>query len=250
MSFATEGDGEAAAKARLFQAYPSAAQLRDSNGYLPLHYACDWGGSLALIDMILLAYPEGLAAKDNWGRLPSAFLKGNFFKGLFHEQMYPLHKAISDGLSPVLIKLLLEAFRTLGDMQDGEGMTPLHHACARNSADSVEFILLLLPAFPKSTKILDNSGRPPLPSLFFIQYASLKGSNGMLPLHKLVACPKDDIHLYHLEFFIKAYPAGASTPDNYDMLPFHHACFNGTSSVETLLLLLQHYPECLLRRTI
>jgi len=55
---------------------PRPPKLCDDNGYLPLHYACDWGGSLALIDMILLAYPQGIAVKDKWGRpVPSAFFE-------------------------------------------------------------------------------------------------------------------------------------------------------------------------------
>jgi hypothetical protein len=178
------------------------------------------------MDMILLAYPQRIAVKDKKGRVPSAFLKSNYFKGLIREQMYLLHTAISDGLSTFV--------PTLGEVQDGNGMTPLHHACARHIADAVEITQLLLHEFPQSTTFLDNHGNPPLPSVYFTQYASRKDHHGMLPLHRLVACP-NNIHVHHLQVYIEAYPAGVSTPDNYDMLPFHHACFNKTSSIEKLL---------------
>jgi hypothetical protein len=37
--------------------------------------------SLELLDMLLLAYLEGVGVKDKCGRLPSAFLKNNVLKG-------------------------------------------------------------------------------------------------------------------------------------------------------------------------
>jgi len=100
---------------------------------------------------------------------------------------------------------------------------------------------------PQSTTILDYHGHPPLPSVYFTQYASQKDHDGMLPLHRLVARP-NHIHVHHLQFLIKAYPEDVSTtPDNYDMLPFHHACFKQNLFCRNLTFIvaaISWVPDC------
>jgi hypothetical protein len=112
-----------------------------------------------------------------------------------------------------------------------------------HSADSIDIILLLLKANPASATVHDYNGRRATPPVHFSNFASEKDIRGMMLLHREVSCPQgSDPNTLH--FLVQANPASVTSPDNFGMLPFHHACLNKASSLETLMFLLQQYPEC------
>jgi hypothetical protein len=113
-----------------------------------------------------------------------------------------------------------------------------------HSADSIDIIWLLLKANPASATIYDYNGRRPTPPAHFSNFASEKDTKGMMLLHHEVASA-DGSNPNILDFLVKANPASVTSPDNCGLLPFHHACLNEASSIETLMFLLQQYPECL-----
>jgi len=44
----------------LIEAYPSAARVKGQDGYLPLHWACQMGCTLAVVEALLVEYPNAL----------------------------------------------------------------------------------------------------------------------------------------------------------------------------------------------
>jgi ankyrin repeat protein len=54
----------------LLQAYPRASRRVDSDGSTALHFACHYGGSVSVVYTLLEAYPEAVRIKDKYGRTP------------------------------------------------------------------------------------------------------------------------------------------------------------------------------------
>jgi hypothetical protein len=50
--------------------YPSAVHKADSEGSLPLHFACHCSASAGVIEALLQVYPKAIRAKDKYGRTP------------------------------------------------------------------------------------------------------------------------------------------------------------------------------------
>lgn len=88
-----------------------AAELPDRGGMLPMHYACAYGTSPAVLKVLAEAYPESLNAKESKGRTP------------MHLAMVNAHRAASPG---VLRFLLDNAGKETVNVRDHEGNLPLH----------------------------------------------------------------------------------------------------------------------------
>jgi hypothetical protein len=100
-----------------------------------------------------------------------------------------LRKAVAEGFSVHLVKLLLEAFSESCMIQDSDGMVPLHHACKKQTADWVNVASLILKESPKSATMKDNNGITP--SQLLKEAASRKDDEGKLLLHHQATRPKD-----------------------------------------------------------
>jgi ankyrin repeat protein len=88
-----------------------AAELPDRGGMLPMHYACAYGTSPAVLHVLAESYPESFVVKENNGRTP------------MHLAMVNAHRDASPGV----IRFLLEGEgRKTVDMRDHEGNLPLH----------------------------------------------------------------------------------------------------------------------------
>jgi ankyrin repeat protein len=88
-----------------------AAELPDRGGMLPMHYACAYGTSPAVLTVLAKSYPESFVVKENNGRTP------------MHLAMVNAHRDASPGV----IRFLLEGEgRKTVDMRDHEGNLPLH----------------------------------------------------------------------------------------------------------------------------
>jgi ankyrin repeat protein len=258
---------------RLIDEYPKGLVTPDIDGNLPIHIACKRTDNVFALHVLLQSCPDSISVKNRDGLLPSALLRNRSGKKPFF-----LHEATCEGLSKSVVKLLLEAYPESVKERDVYGMLPIHYACDKitayteearfvrrimeayylndsaycskesnevtlHSADSIDIILLLLKANPASATIHDYNGRRATPPVHFSNFASEKDIRGMMLLHREVSCPQgSDPNTLH--FLVQANPASVTSPDNFGMLPFHHACLNKASSLETLMFLLQQYPEC------
>jgi ankyrin repeat protein len=145
-----------------------------------------------------------------------------------------LHEAVISGFSFHLIKLLLQAFPESCVTQDASGMTPLHYACSKSAEFiSINVVMLLFDTNPVCCAIINNNGKTAFELLS--ERASREDQNGMLLLHHIAASSKI-FTVRSLFFLLKV----------YRMLPFHHACFNKSSSLDILMSFIQLQPESIL----
>jgi len=88
-----------------------AASLPDENGMLPMHYACAYGTSTAVLRALEAAYPESIIVRDKRGRTP------------LHLAMVNAHRSAS----PSVLRFLIRNGTKLGivDIPDNEGRLPL-----------------------------------------------------------------------------------------------------------------------------
>jgi len=213
---------------------------------------------LEILDILLQAYPDSLDVPCPRGK-PSQVLKRAMAENNNSEsnsddeyiQKYRkdeskrvliLHEASAGGYSILLIKLLLEVYPESCITKDSDGKTPLHYACANQETDSVDIVMSLLTAHPESSLVQDKHGRTPLPSKKIIKAAAHKDVDGKVVFHHQAEA-LGGISDLCLNFLFKAYPEGITIPDNNGMLPFHHACLNTATSIESLMLFLKLYPE-------
>jgi ankyrin repeat protein len=90
-----------------------AAQITDRGGMLPIHYACAYGTSPAVLKVLADAFPGSLNAMEKKGRTP------------MHLSMVNSHRDASPGV----VRFLLEnAGRDIVNVRDSEGKrTPQHN---------------------------------------------------------------------------------------------------------------------------
>ncbi len=79
-------------------------------GHVPLHYACGFGASLEVVDILVDAFPEALTKPDE------------------HDGMLPLHYACKEGAQSDVLDFLLMAYPEATLVQDRNKMTPMDYA--------------------------------------------------------------------------------------------------------------------------
>ena len=123
----------------LLSTYPEAAEMASASdrGYTPLHCAChNKNVSLELVDMLLKAAPKSV-------RLTTTQTKAT-----------PLHvlctnKDIDEVTAVEILKMLLEKYPKAAYQRCGNGVLPLHIACAERSA---AFCRALVDVYPNAVK--------------------------------------------------------------------------------------------------
>lgn len=123
---------------------PEAARTPDAVlGWLPIHIACKHDASVAVLDMLVQAYPEGLSTADKDGNLP-------------------LHYACALE-SPECARYLLQACSETVSLKNNKGQTPLHLACSRYDV-STELVQELIQLDKDACRVHDWQKRLPLHS--------------------------------------------------------------------------------------
>lgn len=96
-----------------FLSNSGAAELPDVGGMLPMHYACAYGVSPAVLAVLQEAYPDSLIAKENKGRTP------------VHLAMVNAHRDASPGVISFLLEHSVNRAE-LVNLRDHDGYLPLH----------------------------------------------------------------------------------------------------------------------------
>eukprot|EP00567_Pseudictyota_dubia_P007643 CAMPEP_0197445272 /NCGR_PEP_ID=MMETSP1175-20131217/10532_1 /TAXON_ID=1003142 /ORGANISM="Triceratium dubium, Strain CCMP147" /LENGTH=984 /DNA_ID=CAMNT_0042976205 /DNA_START=119 /DNA_END=3073 /DNA_ORIENTATION=+ len=123
-----------------------AANLPDENGMLPMHYACAYGTSTAVLRVLERAYPKSIAEREKNGRTP------------LHLTMVNAHRRAS----PSVLGFLIQNGAKLGivNVPDNEGKLPLSilaQACKQRPfsdnerANATKCLNLYLDAGPKAS---------------------------------------------------------------------------------------------------
>jgi hypothetical protein len=125
----------------LLDAYPVAAEVKDTWNRTPLHWALQQGASVEVIKMLLDAYPAAAELKDTGNNTP-------------------LHLALQQGASVEVIKMMLDACPAAAEVKDTGNNTPLHLALQQGA--SVEVIKMMLDACPAAAEVKDTGNNTPL----------------------------------------------------------------------------------------
>ena len=123
---------------------PEIASFADSYGWLPLHHACANGASTEVLQILIMAYPDGKLIQDTQNRTPLHF--------------YATRNADSPEVMTRNVVLLADT--GAAELADRGGMLPMHYACAYGS--SAEVLKVLYEAYPESLRTKDNKGKTPM----------------------------------------------------------------------------------------
>ena len=197
----------------VIESAPEAVSWEDSNGWLPLHYACAKGASIQVLKALLKVYPEGQLVRDQRSRTPLhfAFYKSN--KDDCNESIISGEpdsnrseaqaEDIDYGMEMVL--LLTGAVR----IPDEKLRLPLHFAAAYGCSNSA--LAILVDSYPDSLYCKEESGCTPL------HYAMANAHNKTSP-----SC---------VAFLLKEMDQnGINTSDDNGNSPLQLLCIRATSS--------------------
>jgi ankyrin repeat protein len=138
----------------LIRAFPESCATKDNDGMVPLHHACASSASnfLQHVTVLLDANKDCLQIKDNHGRTPLKLLS-NTASIPDEKGMLPLHHltASSDSLTEQSLLFLVNAYSESIRTADKYGMLPFHHACL-NQALSLEVLMILLNLYPEAVR--------------------------------------------------------------------------------------------------
>ena len=123
----------------------------DSNGWLPLHYACAKNVSIEVLESLANAYPDGNVAQDKRMRTPLHFV---FYKNENDDEIDL--KRLGDEDIGKVVNLLHRAIM----VGDEKGRLPIHFAAAYGTSEAA--LEALLASCPRSLYAKENTGRTPL----------------------------------------------------------------------------------------
>jgi ankyrin repeat protein len=266
----------------LIEAYPGSERIKNCQGHLPLHAACEYN-NVATVKCLLQLYPESNEA-NSYGDCPINYAvwnlknRSNPSDGIEVVQLLmddnpdalsasgetPLHIACSADVSLEVAQLLIDVFPESLLRGDNVGYAPLHDLCENKKLDediALEILKLLLEKRPESVRHLTNKGNLPLHiaamhqspefcrSLIEAYPGSERISNGEgeLPLH--IACQYNNLDT--VKYLLQLYPE-SNVADADGICPIHYAVWNlkdrsnPSNDLELIQLLLDDNPDALL----
>lgn len=224
----------------LVERFPKAVEVKDRNGYLPLHVAI-WHSSIDVVCFLIDCYPSALNEPDGFDTLPmqQAMILHplGYMLTLIGKSTEPAQQLLSYALRHTSNTLLVQVLLTLCEdvdvmcalkTPDRFGDYPIHLATNDHDIAIVEQIIQLDP-----------------------DCLSLRDSGGNLPLHYAVQRTRDrgGEALNVTKRMITLYPEALKLINDREDLPIH--CVGPLPSselMELLELLVNSYPESLLQQ--
>lgn len=128
----------------IVQAAPEVCGWADAHGWLPLHHACANGASTEVLQVLTTANPDSKIVQDNQNRTPLHF--------------YATRNADNPTSMATNVELLSDT--GAAELPDRGGMLPMHYACAYGTSPLV--LKVLANAYPESLFAKENKGRTPM----------------------------------------------------------------------------------------
>lgn len=197
----------------IFEAYPSALEVEDDNGFLVLHrllFSGNWYKSqeiMAVVPTFLEAHPESILQPTPTGRLP-------------------LHLACQRTESDELVRYLMNSFPDACHYRDKDGKFPLDHAL-EVTEPRASIVQLLV----RQRSVL----------------LSYQDSNGQLPIHRLLLgkarhSRKPPRYDKVIQVLLEGFEGCLRLQDEEGQTPLLLAC-SLNSPLSAVYLLLRQWPE-------
>jgi ankyrin repeat protein len=172
---------------------------KDEYAATPLHYLLRANPPSDLVHKMIQFAPDTLREQSISGWLP-------------------LHVALYNKASFVVVKILLLAHPKSAEVQNIQGHLPLHIACSVGA--SLELLDLLLLAYPEGIDIKDTFNY--LPSTYLKSLVdSIQSNECSFLLHNAIT---GGFSKHLLKLLLRAFPESCIKQDNKGMIPLHHAC--------------------------
>lgn len=230
---------------RLLEEHPDQVDMTWEEGCRPMHYACSYGASLAVMRLLADADPRCMKRRDDSGQTPlHTILTRSEARVLEAVQFIierdpetlgvadaslnlPLHIALDHNAPEQVVEVLLRGNLEAAEARSGSGWMPLHWGCARAHPPSA--VRMLLEACPSAVR---------------------ERAEGHLPIH--LACKKSSTSLETVKLLVDAYSESVRELDrdlNGDTVyPVHWACNGLPDTADSVRYLLTAYPEAALLR--
>jgi len=194
----------------IYRAHPDAIGRVDARmGYTPLHWACRFKQSSAVLRHLAGEYPAALAEAGRYGC------------------QTPLRVACLYGASPSSIAALASAYPDAARTRDRDGRTALHLACECGGSANADVVQVLIEACPEANWWADRRGRTPLHAAF--EFGAPADVCGVLISTATGAGAAAD-------------PSLLGAPDHAGNTPLHKAC-GARASLEILRSMLEADPS-------
>jgi ankyrin repeat protein len=140
----------------LLKAFPESCMALDSDGMLPLHYACSKHPTKLSIETVMIltqdGNPDSSSMPNREGKAPLQLLRNTLAYQDNHGRAF-LHTWASTNTFTVSSTKQLEFFMEIYSegifLPDNLGMLPFHHACL-NATSSIDILLMFIQSHPES----------------------------------------------------------------------------------------------------
>lgn len=140
----------------LLKAFPESCMALDSDGMLPLHYACSKHPTKLSIETVMIltqdGNPDSSSMPNREGKTPLQLLRDTLAYQDSHGRAF-LHTWASTNTFTVSSTKQLEFFMEIYSegifLPDNLGMLPFHHACL-NATSSIDILLMFIQSHPES----------------------------------------------------------------------------------------------------
>ena len=221
-------------------AEPASLHLKDSDGNLPLHWAC-FNKSLAaaqIVRMVVDAAPEAANEAGQYGRLP-------------------LHTACANSGSVEAVCIVLAVNEGALRVRGVNGGLPLHWACFNQTDAAAQIVSVVMAAAPEAVQERGEYGLPlhivcahssSIQAVHAVLEADkgalhIRGINGDLPLH-WACCNQTEVAVEVVQAVLNAAPDTVREVGQDGRLPLHIVCAH-SSSLAAVQRILHSHPAAL-----
>jgi len=219
----------------LLMTYPESAQMKDDQGMLPIHLACRNGASKGVVMMLLDYFPEGVGMKDKKGRTPLAFCTEKN-----HQNCEVVKQALISFGEEFRKRKAVEEEVAYEQKQKEQQAQMIRSASIPSEVDYEHRTILFRHIVKKDWDAATSRCK-----LFsaetstWIVTKGFKGNLRFLPIHKACVLQPPATLVTSL---LTSYPDGAKSADQDGWLPIHCAAFYGASQ-DVIDALIQVHPK-------
>lgn len=219
----------------LLMTYPESAQMKDDQGMLPIHLACRNGASKGVVMMLLDYFPESVDMKDKKDRTPLGFCTEKS-----HQNCEVVKQALISFGEEFRKRKTVEEEMQNEQKHKEQQQALVNAAVVPNEVDYEHRTILFRHIVKKDWDTATNRCKLfPVETSTWIVTKGFKGNLRFLPVHKACVLQPPATLVTSL---LSSYPDGAKCADQDGWLPIHCAAFYGASQ-DVIDALIQVHPK-------